>query len=168
MKHKFTYLLFFLLLISCLASARGEERSSTLDLLEVPLGTALEIERQTSMSVLSSAKENQQQKKTPVTANGTVADANGEPLVGVSILVKGTSNGTVTDLDGHFKILAAPGDILEVSYIGYVPQAVTVTDTQPMKIVLTEDSQMLNEVVVTALGIKRATKALQCSGSERK
>lgn len=168
MKHKFTYLLFFLLLISCLASARGEERSSTLDLLEVPLGTALEIERQTSMSVLSSAKENQQQKKTPVTANGTVADANGEPLVGVSILVKGTSNGTVTDLDGHFKILAAPGDILEVSYIGYVPQAVTVTDTQPMKIVLTEDSQMLNEVVVTALGIKRATKALSYNVQEVK
>lgn len=169
MKHKFTYLLSFLLLISCLASAHEEEKSSTFDLLKVPLGTALkEIERQTSMSVLSSAKENQQQKKTPVTANGTVVDANGEPLVGVSILVKGTTTGAVTDLDGHFKILAAKGDMLEVSYIGYVPQTVTVTDTQPMKIVLTEDSQVLNEVVVTALGIKRATKALSYNVQEVK
>ena len=206
-KHKFSYLLFFLLLVSSFASVCGQERTITLNLSKAPLNTALkEIEKQTSMSVVYntndvdinrivsikvtkeslnnvmnqlfrgvnisfsivdnhivlSAKSNKedQQKKTPIAASGTVTDSKGEPLIGVSILVKGTSNGTITDMDGNFKIQAAKGDVLEVSYIGYASQAITLTNAQPLKISMGEDAQALDEVVVTALGIKRSEKAL--------
>ena len=206
-KHKFPYLLFFLLLFSCFASVYGQERTITLNLSKVPLNTALkEIEKQTSMSVVYntndvdinriisikvskeslnnvmnqlfkgvntsfsivdnhivlSAKNTKvdQQKKTPIAASGTITDAKGEPLIGVSVLVKGTSNGTITDMDGNFKIQATKGDVLEVSYIGYASQAITLANAQPLKIVMGEDTQTLDEVVVTALGIKRSEKAL--------
>ena len=101
-------------------------------------------------------------------ASGTVTDSKGEPLIGVSILVKGTSNGTITDMDGNFKIQAAKGDVLEVSYIGYASQAITLANAQPIKVTLGEDTQVLDEVVVTALGIKRATKALSYNVQEVK
>lgn len=112
--------------------------------------------------IVLSAKNNKvgQQKRTPIAASGTVTDAKGEPLIGVSVLVKGTSNGTITDMDGNFKIQAAQGDVLEVSYIGYASQAITLANATPLKITLGEDTQVLDEVVVTALGIKRSEKAL--------
>ena len=205
-KHKFPYLLFFLLLFSSFASAYGQERMITLNLSKVPLNTALkEIEKQTSMSVvyntndvdinrvisikvskesltnvmgqlfkgtnisysivdkhivLSTKKEVEQQKKTPIVATGTVTDAQGEPLIGVSILVKGTATGAITDMDGNFKIQAAKGDVLEISYIGYASQSITLANAQPLKVTMGEDTQTLDEVVVTALGIKREQKAL--------
>ena len=95
-----------------------------------------------------------------ISVSGTVKDTKGEPLIGVSVLVKGTTNGTVTDLDGKFTLKASAGDILEFSYIGYAPQSVTVTNANPLNITLSEDTQALDEVVVTALGIKRSEKAL--------
>ncbi len=107
-------------------------------------------------------------KKSPVTATGKVVDATGEPLIGVSVVVKGTSNGTITDMDGNFTLKAAQGDILEVSYIGYSTQQVTLADAKPMSLTMREDSQALEEVVVTALGIKRATKALSYNVQELK
>ena len=110
--------------------------------------------------VLSAKKEVEQQKKTPIVATGTVTDAQGEPLIGVSILVKGTATGAITDMDGNFKIQAAKGDVLEISYIGYASQAITLANAQPLKITMGEDTQTLDEVVVTALGIKREQKAL--------
>lgn len=213
-KHKFPYLLFFLLLFSSFASAYGQERMITLNLSKVPLNTALkEIEKQTSMSVvyntndvdinrvisikvskesltnvmgqlfkgtnisysivdkhivLSTKKEVQQQKKTPIVATGTVTDAQGEPLIGVSILVKGTATGAITDMDGNFKIQAAKGDVLEISYIGYASQAITLANAQPLKVTMGEDTQALEEVVVTALGIKRSQKALSYNVQEVK
>ena len=110
--------------------------------------------------VLSTKKEVEQQKKTPIVATGTVTDAQGEPLIGVSILVKGTATGAITDMDGNFKIQAAKGDVLEISYIGYASQSITLANAQPLKVVMGEDTQTLEEVVVTALGIKREQKAL--------
>lgn len=71
-------------------------------------------------------------------------------------------------MDGNFKIQAAKGDVLEVSYIGYASQAITLTSAQPLKVTLGEDTQVLDEVVVTALGIKRATKALSYNVQEVK
>ena len=94
-----------------------------------------------------------------VSVKGTVKDASGEPLIGVSILVKGTTNGTVTDIDGNFNLNAPKGSVIEISYVGYVSQTVTITGSS-LNIVLKEDSEQLDEVVVTALGIKRAEKAL--------
>ena len=89
---------------------------------------------------------------------GTVMDANGETLIGASVKVVGTTNGVVTDLDGNFTLNCKPGAMLEVSYIGY--QTITVKAANGMKITMQEDDKTLNEVVVTALGIKRDRKAL--------
>ncbi|MDE6988657.1 MAG: SusC/RagA family TonB-linked outer membrane protein, partial [Bacteroides acidifaciens] len=87
-------------------------------------------------------------------------DNKGEPLIGVSVLVKGTTNGTVTNLDGKFSLKVSAGDVLEFSYIGYAAQSVTIANANPLNIVLEEDTEVLDEVVVTALGIKRSEKAL--------
>lgn len=92
---------------------------------------------------------------------GKITDKDGEPLIGVSIVVKGTSAGTITDVDGRFKIEADRNDVLAVSYIGYATQTIQLLNaTLPLNIVMTEDSQKIDEVVVTALGIKRSEKAL--------
>lgn len=112
------------------------------------------IDKQIILSTKKVAPQQSQQKVT-----GKVKDANGEPLIGVSILVKGTTNGTVTDIDGNFSLQADKGAVLEISYIGYATQTVTVTGA-PLNLVMKEDSEQLEEVVVTALGIKRAEKAL--------
>ena len=100
----------------------------------------------------------EQQKQ--ITVTGTVVDTAGEPLIGVSIAVKGTTNGAITDFNGQFSVQAAKGDVLEISYIGYTTQTVTITDGTPLSITMKEDTQALDEVVVTALGIKRSEKAL--------
>ena len=101
-----------------------------------------------------------QQKQETVKVKGKVVDATGEPLIGVSILVKGSTNGTVTDVDGNFNIEAVKGATLEISYIGYTAQSIPVTGNVSLNIVMKEDSEQLEEVVVTALGIKRSEKAL--------
>lgn len=99
---------------------------------------------------------------------GTVKDQSGEPLIGVSIVVKGTTTGTVTDFDGNFELNAKPGDVLHFSYIGYAPVDYKVTANKTANIVMKEDTKALDEVVVTALGIKRAEKALGYAVTELK
>lgn len=89
---------------------------------------------------------------------GSVLDATGEALIGASVKVVGTTTGAVTDIDGNFTINCKPGTMIEVSYIGY--KTLTVKAATGMKITLQEDGKALNEVVVTALGIKRDRKAL--------
>ena len=89
---------------------------------------------------------------------GTVEDADG-PLIGASVLVKGTTRGTITDFDGNFSIEANEGDQLEISYMGYSAQTIQV-DGKPIHVTMTEDTEVLSEVVVTAMGIKRDRKAL--------
>lgn len=92
---------------------------------------------------------------------GVVADEAGEPLIGVNVMVKESSTGTITDPDGQFTIQARPGETLEFSYVGYAARTVKVPNNeQQLRIVLKEDSKMLNEVVVTALGIKKEAKSL--------
>jgi len=94
---------------------------------------------------------------------GTVADADG-PLIGATVKVVGAAKGSVTDMDGRFTLRCKPGDLLEVSYIGYKP--LQVKARQGMKVVMNEDQTQLSEVVVTALGIKRERKALGYALSE--
>lgn len=95
------------------------------------------------------------------TLKGQVVDQNGEPVIGANVSVKGTTRGTVTDVNGNFSLLAPAAGEIVVSYIGYTPQDVKYgTNTSQLKIQLQEDSELLNEVVVTALGVKRESKAL--------
>ena len=85
------------------------------------------------------------------TVTGTVKDATGEPMIGVTVLLNGQA-AAVTDIDGNFTIKAEPKDVVKVSYIGYSDQQVTVGNKTSLEIVLQEDSQTLNEVVVVGYG----------------
>ena len=101
------------------------------------------------------------------TATGTVVDAMG-PVIGASVVVKGTTNGTITDFDGNFSVPnVKKGEILEISFVGYRTLEVA-WNGSPLNITLEEDTQQLAEVVVTALGMKRETKALGYAVTEMK
>jgi len=91
---------------------------------------------------------------------GRVVDENNEPLIGVNIRVEGTDDGTVTDLDGKYVIKASIGSILSFTYIGYISSYVKIADRNVYNIQMSANVEALNEVVVTALGIKREQKAL--------
>jgi TonB-linked SusC/RagA family outer membrane protein len=91
--------------------------------------------------------------------SGTVSDNAGLPLPGVSVLVKGTKNGTQTDFDGKYSIKATPSQVLVFSYIGMKSQEVAAS-SQTVNVKLKDDSVELEGVVVTALGIKKEVKAL--------
>ncbi|TRX40174.1 TonB-dependent receptor [Bacteroides sp. HF-5092] len=99
---------------------------------------------------------------------GQVIDSRGEPLVGVNVKVKGKSVGAITDMDGNFSLQVKETDILDISYIGYAAQEVEIGNNTNLSIVMSEDNQLLNEVVVTALGIKRETKSLTYNVQEMK
>jgi TonB-linked SusC/RagA family outer membrane protein len=81
---------------------------------------------------------------------GTIVDQNGEPIIGANVLQKGTTNGTITNIDGCFTLNCPAGALLSISFIGYLQQQVKATDN--MKVVLKEDSKTLDEVVVVGYG----------------
>jgi hypothetical protein len=91
--------------------------------------------------------------------SGRVTNGQGDPLVGATVMVESTSLYALTDGDGHFKLDGAVGDVLKVSYIGFLTQRVTAI-SNVVDVVLVEEMQTLEGVVVTALGIKRDRKAL--------
>lgn len=91
---------------------------------------------------------------------GRVVDEKNEPLIGVNIRVEGTDDGTVTNLDGKYIIKASIGSILSFTYIGYISSYVKIADKNVYNIQMSANVEALNEVVVTALGIKREQKTL--------
>ena len=102
------------------------------------------------------------------TCTGIVKDATGETVIGASVVVKGTTNGTITGLDGDFSLPnVKKGDIIQISFVGYQTQEIT-WNGQNIEVVLKDDTQTLDEVVVTALGMKRAEKALGYAVTEVK
>ena len=94
------------------------------------------------------------------TVTGVVTDPEGEPLIGATVQVKGTSTATATDIDGNYALRARKGDTLVFTYIGYAPQEIKVGAGDSYNVTMSEDSKVLDEVVVTALGIKREQKSL--------
>lgn len=91
-----------------------------------------------------------------INVTGTVtAASDGEPLIGATVMVKGTSNGVSTDIDGGFALTAPEGSVIEFKYVGYKQQSVKVTDSTPLNIVLHEDATMLDEVVAVGYGTQR-------------
>ena len=106
---------------------------------------------QTAMGFTADAQNNK--------VSGVVRDVNGDPLIGATVMVKGTNRGTATDLDGKYSIAAAPGSTLVISYIGAKPMEVQVSGNT-MDVTLSDDSNVLSDVVVTALGIKKDKKSL--------
>ncbi|MDR2858947.1 MAG: SusC/RagA family TonB-linked outer membrane protein, partial [Mediterranea sp.] len=91
---------------------------------------------------------------------GLVTDDKGEPIIGANVVEKGTTNGSITDVDGIFSLNVSPGVTLVISYVGYIGQEIAVGSQQVITVKLFEDTHALDEVVVTALGIKRQEKAL--------
>ena len=90
-----------------------------------------------------------------VDVQGTVKDEAGEPVIGASVIIEGTSDGTVTDFDGNFLLRAQQGAKLVVSYVGYKSQTLTVIDNRPLSITLSEDTEVLDDVVVIGYGTVR-------------
>lgn len=83
--------------------------------------------------------------------SGLIVDENGEPLLGVSVQVKGTTNGTITDIDGRFTLNCSRNEILIISYVGYTTLEIK-ANTNLSHIVLKEDNELLDEVVVVGYG----------------
>ena len=92
-------------------------------------------------------------QKTTIT--GTVKDTKNEPLIGVSIKIKGATGGAVTNFDGKFTLEAAATDVLVVSYVGMDTQEITVGTSKDIQIVMTEDNKTLEEVVVVGYGTQK-------------
>ncbi|AMC11639.1 hypothetical protein Lupro_10335 [Lutibacter profundi] len=103
------------------------------------------------------------------TVSGTVTSVSDEsPLPGVNVVIKGTTKGTQTDFDGNYTIEASNGDVLEFSFLGMKTKSITVTDSNTLNVVLFDDAQSLDEVIITALGMKKEKKALTYSAQEVK
>lgn len=102
--------------------------------------------------ILSNRKENINVGLENKKINGTVFDAKGEPIIGANVRVKGSTLGTITDLDGVFSLDVPENAILEVSYIGYESQTVHVADKTQFSFILKEDTEVLEDVVVIGYG----------------
>ena len=114
-----------------------------------------------------SGQEGTQQGKER-TITGQVSDDMG-PLIGVNVLVKGTSVGCITDFDGNFTLTTTEANpVIQFSYVGYKTQEIAAKEQSVINLMMESDSQLVEEVVVTALGIKRATKALSYNVQEIK
>lgn len=96
--------------------------------------------------------EPEQQKKT---ITGKITDESGQPIIGANIVEKGTTKGIVTDTDGNFSLNVAPNALLQISYIGYLPQEIPVTGKTSLRIILQEDTWALDEVVVVGYGVQK-------------
>ena len=103
--------------------------------------------------IVTAVQTVQQQKQS---VSGTIKDPVGEPVIGASILEKGTTNGTITDFDGNFTLNNVPEKgILVISYIGYKTQEVNISGKTNVKVVLKEDTEVLDEVVVVGYGTQK-------------
>lgn len=111
--------------------------------------------------IVLSAKDNLAENVNPIVQQGKnitgiVKDSNGEAIIGANVVEKGTTNGTITDVDGRFSLaITSPEEILIISYIGYVPIEIRVKDKSSISATLKEDSEILDEVVVVGYGTQK-------------
>ena len=105
-----------------------------------------------------------------LTVNGVVLDETGQSVIGATVLEEGTENGTITNLDGEFTLTVAKGKALVISYIGFETQRVRAVNEKQLKIILHEDSKLLDEVVVVGYGVKqkRSTMTTAISKMDQK
>lgn len=114
-----------------------------------------------NMHALKSIEPSAMSQQNKLTIKGRVVDTEGLAIIGANIIEKGVpDNGTVTDVDGNFSLIVSQNSMIKISYIGYKDQEVKADGKELITIVLQEDTKVLSEVVVTALGIKREEKAL--------
>ncbi|WP_337941997.1 SusC/RagA family TonB-linked outer membrane protein [Parabacteroides sp.] len=117
--------------------------------------------------IVLSSKENKQetQQQSRRQISGVVVDDNGDPVIGANVLVKGTTTGNITDVDGKFSFEVPDNAVLEVSYIGYLTQEVSTKNKSILKITLHEDTQNLEEVVIVGYGTMKKSDLTGASGS---
>lgn len=113
------------------------------------IGNSESFAETTTLSTVNTSSEQQQAQQ----IQGKIVDAKGEPVIGASVLEKGTTNGTITDIDGNFTIRCKTGSLLVISYIGYKTQEIR--SSKNVKITLTEDTELLDEVVVVGYGAQK-------------
>ena len=106
-------------------------------------------------SEINSTVQSQQTGKTVTGVIKDKIDTNGDPVIGANIVEKGTTNGTITDVNGQFTLTVQPGAILQVSFIGYNTKEIKVGNESTLNVILEEDSQALDEVVVVGYGAQK-------------
>jgi TonB-linked SusC/RagA family outer membrane protein len=140
--------------------ASNEAVSTVLDRLLANTDLAYSMEGNYIVFAKKGASTTVQGSTDPITVKGSVVDKNGEPLIGASIVVKGTNNAAIADMEGKFTLNVEPGRVLVISFIGYTTKEITLGYQTNYNVVLEDSATALDEVVVTALGIKRSEKAL--------
>lgn len=149
-------------------------RRVSIDVKDTPLNNVLNTLFQSSdiayavenTSIVLSQKAPAAQPGQPVTVTGKVVDASGMPVIGAAVIIKGTTIGTSTGVDGDFSLQVPPPSadaVLEINYLGYEPIAQAVGSRTNITFTLRESAVDVDAVVVTALGIKRSEKALSCN-----
>lgn len=98
-----------------------------------------------------------------ITLKGTVTDMRGEPIIGANVLEKGTTNGSITDLEGNFTVSVPSNAVLVITYVGYQPQTINLNGQTSLNIKMQEEALTLDQVVVTAMGIKKKAASLTYS-----
>jgi TonB-linked SusC/RagA family outer membrane protein len=132
---------------------RLERKINQIQKLEEKGEMSLQFERRNQLDQIKSITQTALQLKTQFPVSGKVVDENGEPLIGVNILIKGTSQGTITDLDGSFSLELSDGnEVLVFSYTGYEALEVPVNNQTELQVTLSESSTTLNEIVVVGYG----------------
>jgi TonB-linked SusC/RagA family outer membrane protein len=131
-------------------SVSDENVNDALDLLLKNTGYVYTIK---GSHVIISLQKQQADNRVRIT--GTVTDENGEPIIGANVIEKGTTNGSITDLDGKFNLEVKERAVLTVSYIGYAPREVNIGSQRTLTIRLADDSQALEEIVVVGYGVQR-------------
>ena len=157
-------------------SQLSDKRQLSLNIVNQPLEAALKtILKGTGFSykltdkyIMIVPEKKETNSQTTKTVKGKIVDEKGEPLIGVNVAVDGTNTGTITDLDGNFSMSALANSTLKVSYIGYATQLIAVSGKDFYSITMRPDNEVLDEVVVTALGIKREVKSLTYNVQEMK
>ena len=124
---------------------RTFEDASVQEVLAAVLPANLKFQLQNKMIVISKKKAPGQQQVKTVT--GQVVDDHGEPVIGANVVVKGTTNGVITDIDGNYKLENVPeGAVIQISYIGYSPVELVADSQELAQITLKEDTELLDEV----------------------
>lgn len=138
------------------AVTRTFEDASIEEVLKAVLPKNLEFKLQNKMIVISRRGSQSIQQKQVRKVSGVIVDEAGEPVIGANVLVKGTTNGVITDIDGNYFLNDVPDDaVISISYIGYQPKEFKAGSKELAKVVLQEDSEQLDEVVVVGYGVQK-------------
>jgi TonB-linked SusC/RagA family outer membrane protein len=124
-------------------------------LQELSTSEKMKYEFDNNYIILSKIQAPPEAQQTGKQITGKVVDANQEPIIGANIMEKGTTNGTITDMDGNFSLEVRNTSILQISYIGYIVQEIAVNDRNRFEVILKEDNQTLDEVVVVGYGVQK-------------